>query len=348
MGKIFELREYVLNFYAKYSRYINKVLQFILALLTFLFISNYIGFQQALASPLVTGAMAIVCTFLPVMMTVVIASIIVLLHMATLAPGAAVVFAIVLVLMYAFYFRFSPKKSMILLVTPLAFVAKMPVLVPVVFGLISTPTCIIPMSFGAIIYFMIAYVKSYAAVVGTMAEAGFMSQINIFAKQLFSNKEAWIMVIALAICMLLVYNLRRLSADHAWEIAIVAGALVYIILIAFGHVIFDIPVSYVSLILGGAGTILIAGIVKLLVFSVDYTRTEYLQFEDDEYYYYVKAVPKVSVAVPEKTVKKINIRQEVGEEQLTETEKELQKERVRKVEQEESEIQKIIEEELKN
>lgn len=195
---------------------------------------------------------------------------------------------------------------------------------------------------------MIAYVKSYAAVVGTMAEAGFMSQTNIFAKQLFSNKEAWIMVIALAICMLLVYNLRRLSADHAWEIAIVAGALVYIILIAFGHVIFDIPVSYVSLILGGAGTILIAGIVKLLVFSVDYTRTEYLQFEDDEYYYYVKAVPKVSVAVPEKTVKKINIRQEVGEEQLTETEKELQKERVRKVEQEESEIQKIIEEELKN
>lgn len=348
MGKIFELREYVLNFYAKYSRYINKVLQFILALLTFLFIGNYIGFQQALASLPVTVAMAVVCTFLPVMMTVVIASIIVLLHMATFASGAAVVFAIVLVLMYAFYFRFSPKKSVILLVTPLAFVAKMPVLVPVVFGLISTPTCIIPMTFGAIIYSMIAYVKSYAAVVGTMAEAGFMSQINIFAKQLFSNKEVWIMVIALAICLLLVYNLRRLATDHAWEIAIVAGALVYIILIAFGHVIFDIPVSYISLILGGAGTILIAGIAKLFVFSVDYTRTEYLQFEDDEYYYYVKAVPKVFVAVPEKTVKKINIRQEVGEEQSTENEKELQKERVRKVEQEESEIQKIIEEELKN
>lgn len=348
MGKIFELREYVLNFYAKYSRYINKVLQFILALLTFLFIGNYIGFQQALASLPVTVAMAVVCTFLPVMMTVVIASIIVLLHMATFASGAAVVFAIVLVLMYAFYFRFSPKKSVILLVTPLAFVAKMPVLVPVVFGLIGTPTCIIPMTFGAIIYSMIAYVKSYAAVVGTMAEAGFMSQINIFSKQLFSNKEVWIMVIALAICLLLVYNLRRLATDHAWEIAIVAGALVYIILIAFGHVIFDIPVSYISLILGGAGTILIAGIVKLFVFSVDYTRTEYLQFEDDEYYYYVKAVPKVFVAVPEKTVKKINIRQEVGEEQSTENEKELQKERVRKVEQEESEIQKIIEEELKN
>ncbi len=35
-----------------------------------------------------------------------------------------------------------------------------------------------------------------------------------------------------------------------------------------------------------------------------------LQFEDDEYYYYVKAIPKVAVTTPEKTVKKINERQE--------------------------------------
>ena len=31
-----------------------------------------------------------------------------------------------------------------------------------------------------------------------------------------------------------------------------------------------------------------------------------MQFEDDEYYYYVKAVPKMMVSVPTKTVKKIN------------------------------------------
>lgn len=31
-----------------------------------------------------------------------------------------------------------------------------------------------------------------------------------------------------------------------------------------------------------------------------------MQFEDDEYYYYVKAVPKMTVAAPTNTVKKIN------------------------------------------
>jgi hypothetical protein len=33
--------------------------------------------------------------------------------------------------------------------------------------------------------------------------------------------------------------------------------------------------------------------------NLDYARTERVQFEDDDYYYYVKAVPKKMVAVRE-------------------------------------------------
>lgn len=39
---------------------------------------------------------------------------------------------------------------------------------------------------------------------------------------------------------------------------------------------------------------------------MDYSRTEHTQFEDDEYYYYVKAVPKINVVAPEMNVKRIN------------------------------------------
>ena len=39
---------------------------------------------------------------------------------------------------------------------------------------------------------------------------------------------------------------------------------------------------------------------------LDYTRTERVQFEDDEYYYYVKAVPKRYVSVRAKSLKKIS------------------------------------------
>ena len=43
-----------------------------------------------------------------------------------------------------------------------------------------------------------------------------------------------------------------------------------------------------------------------MIFSVDYTRTEYTQFEDDDYYYYVKAVPKINVANADVRIKHIN------------------------------------------
>ena len=39
--------------------------------------------------------------------------------------------------------------------------------------------------------------------------------------------------------------------------------------------------------------------------TLDYHGTRKLQFEDDEYYYYVTAVPKIKVAAVDKTVTRI-------------------------------------------
>lgn len=120
----------------------------------------------------------------------------------------------------------------------------------------------------------------------------------------------WLVIAAMVVCLLLVYLIRRRSVNHAWEAAIIAGTVVYVLVMVAGDLLLDVSVNYVTLIAGGVGAVLLGLVLEVMVFSVDYARTEYLQFEDDEYYYYVKAVPKASVAVPEKTVKRINVRQE--------------------------------------
>ena len=51
---------------------------------------------------------------------------------------------------------------------------------------------------------------------------------------------------------------------------------------------------------------IVCKIIEFFRFCLDYSRTEKVQFEDDEYYYYVKAVPKMTVSAPTNTVKKIN------------------------------------------
>ena len=57
-------------------------------------------------------------------------------------------------------------------------------------------------------------------------------------------------------------------------------------------------------------------VLEVVFFSVDYSRTENVQFEDDEYYYYVKAIPKIGVSVPDKKVKHITERQPGRQEEM--------------------------------
>ena len=135
---------------------------------------------------------------------------------------------------------------------------------------------------------------------------GITRQISLFVKTVFQDKTLWITVIAFIISIFVVYTVRRLSVDHAWKIAAASGAVVNIVVIVIGDIVFDIHTSYNMLIIGNIAAVVIGFIMEFFLFSVDYSRTERLQFEDDEYYYYVKAIPKISVTAPEKTVKHIN------------------------------------------
>jgi hypothetical protein len=286
-----------------------------------------------------TILLSVICMLLPFSMTMVIAAIAVVIQIMSVSMGMAIVAIGMFVILYALYFRFSPEKSVVLLLTPIAFMLQIPIVIPIVFGLIGGTICILPVTAGTMIYYMVEYVKTNANMLQTTGETAIIKQITAYSQQFLMNKEMWCVIIAFAVTLLLVYGVRRMSVDHSWEIAVIAGVLGNVNIMAYGYIILDIQISYVSLIIGSVIAIIVALIVKLFAFSVDYTRTEYLQFEDDEYYYHVKAVPKVSVASPEKTVKQIHASQKTGV---------IDVEQIRKLEEEESEIQRIIEEELKN
>ena len=69
----------------------------------------------------------------------------------------------------------------------------------------------------------------------------------------------------------------------------------------------------ITLIIYTVISVVVGLVLEFFVFGGDYTRTERLEYEDDEYYYYVKAVPKMSIAVSDKQVKRINTRRRTGQ-----------------------------------
>lgn len=308
MSNLFVWKEQIKNLYAKYSRYVDKVLQFVLALAVFALINNNIGFMKGAANPLVTLVLAVICTFPPLTVIIVASAVLLLLHMFSVSMGVAALMAALFLIMFIFYIRFTPKQAIVILLTPIAFLLKIPVIIPIVFGLVGTPIYVVPVVFGTVVYYVADYVKSNVTVI-TGAD-GIVKQMMAFGQGAFQNKTMWVTAAAFVICLFVVYSLRRMSMNNSWKVAIIVGAVVNLVIVVVGDIAIDVSVAYVNLIAGSVVSVLIAFILEFFVFSVDYTRTEHMQFEDDEYYYYVKAVPKISVSAPEKTVKKINERQE--------------------------------------
>lgn len=312
MERLYELKGKIQKIYAGYSKVIDKGVQFLLALVTFLMINKALGNTSMLASPFIAFGMAVICAFLPPIIMVMVAAALLLAHVYTVSLGLLIVAGIAFVLMYAFYVRFAPKTALVIMLTVLAFLLKIPYIVPVACGLLLTPVSAVSVSFGTITYHIITYAAKAAAKAGK--DASFMTDINRGAKGIFLNEELWITGMAFIICILVVYNVKRMSIEHPWKIAIAAGAVVDFAFIAAGDAVLGVKASYGMLFLGGVLAVIVGLCIEILFFNVDYTKSETLQYEDDDYYYYVKAVPKVSVAVKGKRARRITAREELGDE----------------------------------
>ena len=136
---------------------------------------------------------------------------------------------------------------------------------------------------------------------------GMVDKFRYCIDTLMGNRAMMVAIVAFAATVLVVWFIRRLSIDHAWTIAMITGALLNILILLFGDLMYSTDISIIGLILGSIVSVLLVKVLQFFVFNVDYSRTEMVQFEDDEYYYYVKAVPKNTVATPEKRVKTIRV-----------------------------------------
>ena len=310
MDNFYVIRGRLQEIYAEKSKIVNKVLQFVLALITFAVINQNIGYMKAAASPVATLALAVVCTCLPLTVTVVLATVLILVHMYSVSIGVLAVTAVIFLIMYIFYLRLTPKMAILVLLTPLAFALKIPYVIPIAAALVTGPVSLVAIACGTIVFYMMEYVKKVALSIDGGGSKAILAQSTAYAKHVFTNKEMWVVIFAFIVCFFLVYTLRRQSMDQAWKIAIIVGAIANIIVVAVGSMSIGLHISYLSLMIGSLFAVIVGLVLEFFFFSVDYARSENLQFEDDEYYYYVKAIPKVSVSTPEKTVKRINERQE--------------------------------------
>ena len=148
--------------------------------------------------------------------------------------------------------------------------------------------------------------RNSSTVLAGAAEGDVVTRLQLLLDAIVNNKEMILICIAFAATVVITYLIRRLSVDYAWYIAIGVGALSDMIILLAGDFMMNVSNEILPMIIGTIVSILICIVVQFLFFSVDYSGTEHVQYEDDEYYYYVKAVPKITVSTAKKTVRTIN------------------------------------------
>lgn len=306
MTTLLVAKQYIKNFINKYEVYLKPLMKLTLALASLMMINSKIGYMHRLDNLSIVLIIALMCSFMPMNFIIIVAAAFVLLHVYALSLECAVVVLAAFLLMFLLYFRFSPRDTAVVLLTPICFWMHIPYVIPIAMGLLGSPASAVSVACGTVVYYLIAYVNESTTTLISMEAEEITAKFRFIIDGMLDNRIMVVTAAVFAMTLILVYLIRRLSVGHSWTIAIVAGSLVNIMLLLVGDLMFDTNVAIGEVILGTAVAALIAAVIQFFAFHVDYGRTEKVQFEDDEYYYYVKAVPKVAVSTPERKVKKIN------------------------------------------
>ena len=299
-------REQIKTFYGKYSVYIIPVCKFVFALTVFVSITLGTGYMRQANNPFIPIVAAAACAFLPSAAITFFTCILILLHLYAVSVEITAVVALLFLMMFLLYFVFKPGNAWLMTAVILAGVWEIPGTVILSVGLVAGPLSVVPVCFGILTSGFVSLVKTDFSVFSSGSSSlNGIQKIIYYMNSIVGDEKTLLLLGAALLTVLLVWAVRRLSIHYAWAVALAVGTIVYSFLVLAGNFIFDvhvnIPAVVISIVLGVA----VGAVLEFFLFAVDYSRTEYVQFEDDEYYYYVKAVPKISVTKPEVQVKNI-------------------------------------------
>ena len=308
MTGLLELRERLRSFYGKYEIYVTAGAKFVLGLVVFFLINSQFGYMGRLDHPAVPLLLALVCTFLPVNVMVAFACAMILLHLSALAIEACIIALCLFLILFFLYSKFASKNGSIVILTPILCHFKIPQVMPVAAGLLRGPSSYLSVVCGTVVYFYMNGIKMNIVNFASMEEEESVAKFTAVLKLLVSNKEMYLVTATFLFTAFVVYVIRRQSIGYAWRIGLFLGNLVQMVALLTGYVLLGMPEKIMWVVLGTLISLAVSLVLEFFCYNLDYSRIERVQFEDDEYYYYVKAVPKVYVARKDKRVKRITPR----------------------------------------
>lgn len=313
MTTLITIRDAIKEFVVKYEKIVMPVLKFVATVLILISYNVSMGYSSQMSNPAVVFIISLICAFIPVQLIVLLLGIVGFVHMYMVSMEIGLLYAAFFILMYFLYLKFAPKYGWVIVIMPLLYMLKLHYMMPIVVAIFVGPVGIVPVIFGIIFYYFIVHVQDLVALLATAEEEESIQGFSYVLNGILEDKQMLLTIVVFVLVIAVTYVIYRQSFEYSWMIAIGTGAVLSIILFLVGGIVLEADINILIIFLGTVGGALLALIAQFFKGVLDYSRTETVQYEDDEYYYYVKAVPKVRVAEQNVEVKKINeqrVRQE--------------------------------------
>ncbi len=306
MTMLLVLKSQLKNFYEKHCRIVRILLKVAIVFCALWIVTHQLRYGSLFETVGVMAALALFCGVMPDVLSAAVVLLVICGEVSRVSLLLAVVFVMVLAIYFLLFARMERRQSFLILSIPLLSAVHISHVVPIAAALFVSPVMLPAVIMGILFQYMMEGVVQYALSMAGMPETdSVVEPLRYIVDYLFHNTEMLVMMLAFCLAFLCTYLIRRSNIRYGSQIGILAGYIVLMTVDLLSNIILDMDMVPGRLALQVAISAALTYVIQFFRMTLDYHGTRKLQFEDDEYYYYVTAVPKYKVAVVDKTLTRI-------------------------------------------
>ncbi len=300
---LLQIRDQLKIFVAEHEVWSQRVGVGLLAFVCLNVINHAYGYSSILSHIWLIALLSLMSAFMPVNGAALVMIAYLLVHLTGLSMDVALMGLLLIVVSYLIcsFYQSRDLKNIILISVFQQW--NIPYVMPVYSGLLGGVNEVASVVCGGVVAFYLRTVRENSSMF--LDETASVSAVDLVLNQMLGNHFFYFYMIALVAMFLVIYEVKCRDMKNAWLRAVIFGLLTEFVIMLTGYLFTGVLDKAISLIIGNLIVFVFGFIMDFFLRGLDYSRVEKVQFEDDDYYYYVTAVPKIHVTEERVQVKKI-------------------------------------------
>ena len=305
MEAILKIKNNIRSFLRRFDEIFRPIFKFVWCFLAIYSLQKLYNYSDLGGKSEVTVLLAVLSALLPDGFMFFMVGALLSLHCFNVSLEVGIIFLLLYIIMYTAYARFFPKLSYAMYMVPIFYMLGIPYAAPVAIGLIAGIGGAVPAVFGLLLYFYSICTSNMAQMIKLDDSEEGIETFKIVMEQFVNNKEMYGVIVVFVVTILIIGVLKMLQFPYSMYVALVSGIVANLLGAVVAGAIVHVTIDMGPIITGSIIGLLIGVVIRIGQGIVDYGKVERVKFEDDDYYYYVRAVPKVDAEKPKKKAKAI-------------------------------------------